>query len=388
MFPVSIVPNIRRLCIILVTSLLTLGLTFVSVINSSVKAAMVVISPTPTFGYVSGHVMLPSTPFVLPPSTASIKWPSQHLLAITYPDGGQFAYSDEIEGVANDGMNWYFTQENQIWKLPINYSLNTPTNKPDADLGILKTGLPATMSNFNGHLGDLDYYNDMLVVPIEFYDGKRHPMISFFRASDLKFLGYIMLPSQNTAPWVAVRHSDTRLYSSDRETSKLLGYTIDWNLVWTDQLPKYVPLESSSDWIDQSRLTLVNRYPDFEIPILNEVNTPIMLSPLHGGEFDYAEHLYLVRGQCTGVTPDYGIAGFDVSKGLAKMMVHSHNGGNDFNFEFKPGKTSCLEEPGGITFGEVKGAPGIVGQMHVIVVDHRDNTTYTPFYFKHYQLNP
>ena len=37
----------------------------------------------------------------------------------TYPSDSNPGFHQDVQGVTNDGANWYFTQELDVWKVPV-----------------------------------------------------------------------------------------------------------------------------------------------------------------------------------------------------------------------------------------------------------------------------
>ena len=95
-----------------------------------------------------------------------------------YPSDREMGWSDELQGVSHDSNNWFFTQNGNIWKFPLNHDLDETCKSENRSKGIYK--------NAYGHrLGDCDCYNNYLFVPVT---GDGTPYIAVFDASDLSFV--------------------------------------------------------------------------------------------------------------------------------------------------------------------------------------------------------
>ncbi|MCZ6777014.1 MAG: hypothetical protein O7D34_11220, partial [Ignavibacteria bacterium] len=122
-----------------------------------------------------------------------------------------------------------------------------------------------------------------------------------------------------------------------------------------------------------------------EIDILDEDGAPLELHYMQGGVFSSSgDLLYLVSGYHTDTDKDReGVHVFDTHDMQSWIRVeHSTNGNGYFNYEFHPG-WSRYEEPEGITILDLddRRAPGILGQLHVLLLD---NEIYDDVYLKHY----
>ena len=89
------------------------------------------------------------------------------------PDEGSMGWTDANNGIAHDAGNWFFTNEEQLVKIPVGLNLNTdidPDDDPsDWPAGVLARGdLPDSLSDAGWHhQGDLDQSNGVPVHPDE-----------------------------------------------------------------------------------------------------------------------------------------------------------------------------------------------------------------------------
>lgn len=277
----------------------------------------------------------------------------------------------EVQGVTNDGENWYFTLTAQdhsnamLWRIPKDVDLNA--DPMPSDPGILVTTMLAVPDLYPNywHWGDPDHYRylgvDYLLVPIP------GPIVACFRADDLQFIGYAHLDDshQDYAGWCAIG-SGGDLYSCGYDLTSLVRYDINWSALIAG---------------DQNAITYIET-----IPMLDSNGDPIVpMQNMQGGEFsNTGEMLYLVsgRGECVGVgevTPEDGVHVFSTS--TWRRQRRSLDTGDltvPFAFEYDEtctcgvfGWGSGSQTPEGLTYWDLDGgsAPNVRGQLHVLV-DH------------------
>lgn len=289
-----------------------------------------------------------------------------------FPSGRNNGWSEKLNGVANDANNWFFTQEERLWKFPVSHDLNKKVTEPHPSAGILRIGIPNELKGYN-HYGDLDYYRGFLFIPIE-GDGKI-PRIAVFKASNLAYIDSYPLKwngkAQQQAGWVAIHPESGLLYTSnntiEQNSNPILIYKFDF------------------ERLKQGKLVL-NAHSNLYLK--DENNNRIKMKPyLQGGVFSSnGENLYLVNGKAKDFdSKDGGIWVFNANNG--KKIKKSSQSGN-FKFEFHPG-VAKYEEPEGITFwnldnGKAPRIPG--GQLHVILRDN-DWTNADELFLKHYRVH-
>jgi hypothetical protein len=312
--------------------------------------------------------------------------PSTHTYINNYPKDREPGWSDNLQGVANDESNWFFTQDARLWKFPVEYDLNRKISLPPfvsyKDIhkflpkGVHMVGVPDQLDGYN-HFGDLDYYQGYLFAPIYKKGSKKTPYIIVFRASDLSYVS--SAPIKPFAGWCAINPLNGLLYTSESEVRthgsdyRIYRYEIDF------------------DKLRAKRMDFLKEYTRDRFSLSDEKGNPITLKSMQGGVFSKTGCFYTVNGYCEDTAgSETGIMVFDSRTG--RRISRSKNGGNaPFNFEFHPGpKHVCKEEPEGITIWDVdvlkQRPPGISGQLHVIMIDNWPYTSDDDLYFKHYKI--
>ena len=300
-----------------------------------------------------------------------------------YPKDREMGWSDEIQGVCHDKENWYFTQNGNIWKFPLSYDLNNTCKSENRSIGIYK--------NAYGHrLGDIDYYNGYLFVPVT---GDGNPYIAAFRASDLSYVAKTELLkfklNYSSLHWCAINPNDGYLYTSDKnvgndftkETTPVMVYRIDF-----DRLNK------KQDYFIY--------YKTF-LRIYNASGDRLRREYVQGGCFDDKNHLHINNGRFTLKVVDHnyandrgGISVFSVpsipEKGFKRSYrvkrIAASNQKDGFRYQFN----GTGEEPSGITYWDLRNEkPGgkVCGCLHAIMSDNTGKGA-DDFYFKHYDRLP
>jgi len=254
-----------------------------------------------------------------------------------YPfDFSDWAYdlTDNLQGVANDGTNWYFTNMMDIAKTNVGTALEnfSPVT--------YRMPVPWQQAGFN-HMGDLVYANGLLYVPME---GSQRAIGVFTTA--LTYIGYAIIP-QDHAAWLAYNPRDGLFYSSNEfdAVHHLNKYKITVNGLTVNAIP-------------EGTVSLVGNWA----PILS----------LQGGEFSTKGNLYVSSDVAGG-----GIREIDVLTGFVGGRGH---------VTFSPGFPD-EEELEGLTIWNLDNgtAPGIGGQIHLLMVDNDINTD--DLYFKHFRVS-
>ena len=109
------------------------------------------------------------------------------------------------QGLAFSGDNWFFTETTTICKLSRNLSKIIKCNF-DPIPGFLK-------EKEYFHLGDLDYYDDLLVIPVEKTKYVKPAVIAIYDSNTLKLLNY-SYTSQDHMPWIALDNNGY-IYTSE-----------------------------------------------------------------------------------------------------------------------------------------------------------------------------
>jgi hypothetical protein len=279
-------------------------------------------------------------------------------------------WSNDVQGVAHDDNHWYITATTVFWKIPVEQDLRTVTlGSPGVVLRAF--GHYPQLTGYD-HFGDPDVYRfdgtDYLLLPIENHDGALQGAIAILRCADLSYVAHFALPNPpsphvpqaNDCGWVAV-HSLGALFTSKQHVGPLPGlpprglrvYFLDWGL-----------LHASG---------LVDVQFELEIPVYDEQGELVHLTTMQGGEFAPGDNLlYLVSGfydDDDGLEEREGIHVFETV--TYQRVAHSTRGYGHFDYYYDPGFPT-YEEPEGLTIWDLDDgrAPGIRGQLHVLVSDN------------------
>lgn len=123
--------------------------------------------------------------------------------------------ADGVQGIAHDAQHWYLTSTSRIWKVP----LDQPLARAEAE----------GVEPFDGryaHLGDPDFHDGVLFVPLEADRSGGPPAIGALRP-DLTPIGIQTLDGARHAPWCAVHPHARRLYTSDFSTDRVQVFRIE-----------------------------------------------------------------------------------------------------------------------------------------------------------------
>ena len=333
-----------------------------------------------------------------------------------YPSDREMGWSEELQGVCHDKNNWFFTQNGNLWKFPVQHDLNNSCSRAVPSKGILKLS-----TSF--HLGDLDHYNGYLYVattgsgklpskicsdpsiyPLDLTQEaanlkKDEPRILVFRASDLAYVRSIQMRRTDgntfdSLGWLAINPKNGLLYTSDHTIS---------NKYSKDSAPLHVYKIGSM--ANKEVLTYHSR-----LVLFDEFTKLLVLSCMQGGCFDNDNYLHLMCGFVSNYKgKDPGLKNLDtyrdginvfkvnekITKGsteVAYRLSHS-NQSKGFRYQFD----SWGNEPEGLTYWDLDLAPGsttktksgcspspgINGQLHAIMLDNLGSGA-DDFYFKHY----
>lgn len=324
----------------------------------------------------------------------------------TFPYDRENGWSHELNGVCHDKDYWFFTQNGRLWKFPVEHNLQSMVKGMDQSKRIYKSYPRSSLEAFypsrgtiaSYHLGDLDYYNGYLFVPVvadvkvrvnKKGDTKTRTFssISVFKASDLSFVrDFVILREDNymfsSLGWLAINPNNGLLYTSD--------HTID---VTTKGKCSRIHIYKIGDVTQPAALTLHST-----AIILDENNTVMDRSSMQGGCFDEDNHLYISNGWWTlKGSHDYtkndkgGISVFKTSlspkQGQNEMLYRLTHSKQTGGFRFRFGNTG--DEPEGLTYWDLdkdRRAPGIDGQLHAIMLNNTGPVgDDDDFYFMHFK---
>ena len=297
-----------------------------------------------------------------------------------YPSQLEAAWTYECQGLTHDATNWFISLNNaggpgvdphpQVWKVPVTQNLATLTSETPGIPKVFIGDVPA-LAGYN-HCGDPDYYEYLgtgyLLLPVNVGSIKA---LAIFNASNLTYVGVAGLAGGTSSAWCAVdRASPEGFVYLPYDFSGSNGVA-KHRLVWAD-LPGTVTL-----------------YPVDTIYVYDENGSQLHLPHNQGGEFTPSGELfYMVTGICDPDEKDphpdeEGIHVFDTR--TWQRIKHSTRCSGYFNYCYDPYGIES-EEPEGITIWDLDGAgaPGISGQVHVMLLDN-DAYDYDDVYIKHYR---
>lgn len=293
---------------------------------------------------------------------------------------GETDWSNDVQGVAHDDDHWYITNTEVFWKVPVGQDLATFTT---TTLGVERREFSdyPDLAGYD-HFGDPDVFRysgtDYLLLPIENHDAALPGAIAVIRCADLSPVTYFALPDPppslpaqaNDAGWIAVR-GDGKLFTSKQHVgpnpsqghSGLRVYSLNWQM------------------LHESAVADV----DFEVEITphNEQGDILEMRTMQGGQFAPGDKLlYIISGFLDDTNEVADQEGIHVLETAGYTRVqHSTRGYGYFDYYYDPGFgfPCCLnpecctaEEPEGLVIWDLDDgrAPGITGQLHVLVSDN------------------
>lgn len=283
----------------------------------------------------------------------------------------------EVQGVTNDGANWFFTITNQgdswwdadptdgyLWRIPKGVPLSGDVRNKPGVLQAKASDIPELRNGKHVHWGDPDHVRfegvDYILVPI-------YTVVACFRADNLKYINYANFDDKAFGGWCAIG-SDMGLYSSPNNTTTVVRYEVDWKKLTTPNSTEHKALSDPKSF-----------------PLIQADGSPLYMTDMQGGEFSSTgEMLYLVsgRGYCKGKgapwSPRDGIHAIkteDWREVARSVRIPSKT--NYFSYEYDPTCVSfsnCptgvggTDTPEGLTFWDLEdgSAPGIRGSLHVL----------------------
>lgn len=301
----------------------------------------------------------------------------------------------EFQGVCHDNENWYFTQDGYLWKFPrtTNFYDGFYTSmdvRIDADNTVHVLHKPSKIfrraSEEYMHLGDIDYYNGYIFVPLE-NNNNGTRSVRIYRASDLVLINEQRIKRYDgkyftSLAWLAINPNNGLLYTSDHNISQFElkgaeeGRSVGLQVYSIGDVTKPNPLTFHS-----------------VADIYDSKMKPIDIMYTQGGCFDEENHIHIVNGDAIGTHANEkgGISVFKVSSCPVKnahdkivSLDHSTQRGH-FRYQFD----GLGNEPEGITYWDVDKfisdkTPGIKGQLHAIVLKNGLSDD-DRIYFKHYR---
>jgi hypothetical protein len=324
-------------------------------------------------------------------STASLSCPNypDTVFLGDFPADSSPGWTNNIQGVAHDSSNWFFTTQSDAFliKFPVAFNLTTEFDPEDSDTwppGAMAVPMPPILALMGyEEMKDLDQAKGFLFVPVDDPDdGEQVTGIAVFRSSDLHYLGFYQITAINHTSFAAFNPHDDHLYVS-RPT------------VGAEPLRRYMV-----DFLALENEDVENAFSQgdpFQI-ILTEGGGPIdpPLGNLQGGTFTPWGDLYLVNGGDDPPSADRGgIHLFNSSGQLIDESTNDEDPSTAFEFTYDPepcditDPASCIaEEPEGADWWNRDvgpTSPGISGQLHVILLDN--DASADELYFKHYSVD-
>jgi hypothetical protein len=314
----------------------------------------------------------------------ALEWPQLIEQKFEYPSEGDPGWTNELNGVTNDGKNWFITQKDKLWKFPLSFPLDQDIDVDEPPAGVLSNGIPSqynyVLDNgfyFYDHLGDLDFYQGKLYVALE---GHSQDLTDAFRT----------LP--NPQPKIAVYDSNSLAFIS---AADVLGHKSDnvSSCAWCAINPLSGLLYTSDSTPSNNTLRVYRHYisPNGRFNLSFDGYFPLSGAPLQeisGGVFSKNGHLYLVTSRAFFSEDDAqvlndGIFGFDMING--KEIVH-HVVPYEATIDVGPW-TFPKQELEGITILDADSMqiPFTEGQIHLIMLDN-DEPDSDDIYFKHFRV--
>lgn len=300
----------------------------------------------------------------------------------------------EMQGVAHDDDNWYFTNtrynidfdaqfdwppldapkidyDGHLWKIPASVPLGQNLfNIPGVEHVSMSSTSELNDASYE-HFGDPDFYQfgniGYVVVPLT--GGKSgKPAIAFFRTNPLTYINYAYLDKSiqggDNAGWCSVEKKTGDIITSNDNTTRFERYKVDWGSI---DSPSH-----NHDFITWDSFYQIHG-------LLGNVT---LLEDMQGGEFSPSGEYFYVScgtGGCLGNGhgrhPSDGIWVFSTStwKALSRSTNSIFDNPGYFNYPFENNCNTCYNytgysgefvwHPEGLTVWD---NPNIKGQLHVI----------------------
>lgn len=282
-----------------------------------------------------------------------------------YPYFRENGLSHECQGVCHDKDYWYFTQDGNIWKIPLGMDLNQKFDKDDRSLKFRKVG---------GHLGDLDYAQSgstgYLFIPD--MGNESETFISVWEAKTLRLVAKFPIYCDNkrftSIGWCAINSG--YLYTSESTVGDSRYFVHIYKI--------------DSSWINPFM------HPCGKLLLMDEAGNPLTLKDMQGGCFDNENHLHLANGFWKNEERDkQGIHIFEVQAVPGQQVqnvkrISKSNQKSGFKYKFD----TSGQEPEGMTWWDLDKDPRAPakerGQLHVIQLDNDPGDT-DDLVFKHFR---
>jgi hypothetical protein len=268
--------------------------------------------------------------------------------------------------LAHDKDHWFISQEWGLWRIPV--GLDLAATFGCGEQGAVCADLSAIGSLGYDHLGDIDYYQyspstGFLLVPLENNARERPPAIAALNPVSLQMIDHtvLRLPEHmgqpKNAPWVAIDPEGFVFLTDEAVAGRIYRYHLAW------------------DTLAQSG-TLSLTYVD-HFQLLDESGSGLGVAG-QGAAFSESGDLLYTNN---GYYKDYnsgkdGISVFDMGS-KRRIAYSSMDSSQHFWYGYDPGycddwSGTCNEEPEGLTIWDLDDgrAPGISGQLHVVVLDN------------------
>ena|GEM_PF-4897133 len=284
-------------------------------------------------------------------------------------------------GLAHDNDNWFIASVNRdyfghskassgwtLFKIPVYKDLNTENvGFPNGVILRLQSSQFSQNSDLKdyGHMGDIDYVSHenvgYVVAPL-YGSNTSFPIIGFFKADNLEYKTYAKIPNSANTGWCAIKRENDEdyLFTSYHNTEFINKYKIIWENV----------LNGSKNGLE----------------FVKSIRLPYYIRNMQGGEFSpNGEFLFLTSGLFDCTIPFFGSTSHEPEDGIHLMkytddkissLTHSVNAKHDNTstcFDLTYENNDCYDlEPEGLTFWDLSSgkAPGISGQLHVLLDDH------------------
>jgi hypothetical protein len=271
-----------------------------------------------------------------------------------FPRNKETFWSNQGQGIANDGTYWYITTKSEVFQLPINCSLlDDSCVTKTVDISEIRSTL--RLPSGYDHLGDPDQYGGYLFVPLEGKDARLEPRVVVLWAQTLAPITHSDVftgPGVLNCAWVSVDPNTGVLYTSggtiDADNG-LHAHDIDWGRVGVGS-PGFLTHREQTFLLDQ----------DGEFISLNTVQ---------GGKILSDSLIYLTNSATGGAGP--GLRVFELITG--GFVARAGNNYGPFDFQLTNAGSDTGDEAEGIDFLPIRPEqkiPGIDwGDLHVMMID-------------------